>query len=228
MQESFHPSSREQNLDLDRRQGFAEKRKTLSKDLSNFLKILHQDPSDQVATTKGKEKRRKGPASKEQKIEFIQTIAPIAKKVGTKFGLPWQAILLQAILESGWDLSKKTLHGIKKYRKDLPSFATKTKEFRNGKMKEEIGEFQDFGGGTQQEKIINSCIGYCQFLLNNKRYKKAINTFRNGGTPRNFVKLVADAGYATDPNYYNSLSNIAKSNDIDIDNPQTFIDEELT
>lgn len=53
-----------------------------------------------------------------------------------------------------------------------------------------------------------SFVDHANFFLRNKRYAKALTVKDD---PYKFIDEIAKAGYATDPNYANSLKSIAKS-----------------
>lgn len=54
----------------------------------------------------------------------------------------------------------------------------------------------------------DSFVDHANFFLKNKRYAKALTVKHD---PYKFIDEIAKAGYATDPNYANSLKSIAKS-----------------
>ncbi|MFA6992043.1 MAG: glucosaminidase domain-containing protein [Candidatus Gracilibacteria bacterium] len=149
--------------------------------------------------------------------DFINTLTPIAKKVTEKFNnvIPWEGMLLQAGLESGWKLTAQTLFGIKSVG-GQSSNNLATREVYNGKSVTEVASFRDFGGKTPGERLVNACIGYCELITKSSRYQPAINAYKNGGTPADYLREIAKAGYATDPNYYTALINTASSAGIDV------------
>lgn len=150
--------------------------------------------------------------------DFINALTPVAKKTADKYDgkIPWEAMVLQAGLESGWRLNAQTLFGIKG-----PGFSASTREVFNGKSTTIVDSFRDFGGNTLGERLVNSCVGYCDFITKNGRYQPAINAYKNGGTPANYIEEVAKAGYATDPNYCAVLKKIADQYGVDINRRAT-------
>ena len=123
---------------------------------------IHRQKKNSVATTK--EETTENPRAK-----FIETITPIAKKVGESFNIPWQAMVLQAALETGFDFNKRTIFGIKA-SKSRPHFVSSTHEYRKGKKVKENARFLKIEGATLEEKITKSCIAYCKLMLRAKQY----------------------------------------------------------
>ena len=148
---------------------------------------------------------------------FMDTVTPIAKRIAEKFGnaIPWEALVLQAGLESGFKLNARTLFGIKATRGELAN-SLQTFEFRNGRKIKIRAAFRDFGGQTLEERVVNACIGYCNFIIEKPRYKKALEIYRNGGTPADYLREIARAGYATGPQYFRALTRIASTHSVDI------------
>ena len=159
--------------------------------------------------------------SENKREAFIEIMTPIAKRVGDAFNIPWQAIVLQAALETGFNFKKGTIFGIKSSSKK-PSFVAWTHEFRNGKMQREKARFLKVTGATLKDKLNNSCIEYCKLMLRAKKYYgKGVEIYqKEGGTPRDFIREISTS-YATDPGYAGKLFNIAATRNIDIDTPNT-------
>ncbi len=148
--------------------------------------------------------------------DFINALTPIAKAAGKKFNLPWEAIVAQGALESGYKINAKTLFGIKGSGNTMS-----TREFVNGKYITINDSFKDFGGKSLKDQIVNSVAGYCSFILKNGRYSPAVQAYRNGGTPRDYMAGIAKAGYATDPRYAQSLMGVAQRWGMNIDKPSS-------
>lgn len=131
---------------------------------------------------------------------FLNWIIPLAKHAGAKFGLPWQALVVQCALETGWGKSSllrtyNNFGGIKAGNNDN-SVALGTKEFINGQW---IAPTSKFGvWRTPYEGLL----GYGNFFHRYNRYKQALN-YPND--PYKFIEEIKKAGYATDPNYVTKL-----------------------
>ena len=127
---------------------------------------------------------------------YIDWITPHAKTVGAKYGIPWQAIVVQTALETAWGKSSlltkyNNFGGIKSVRGDQ-SISLGTSEFVNGKYIRISDGFAVF------KNPADGLAGYGNFFHRNPRYSKALN-YPND--PYQFIAEVKKAGYATDPSY---------------------------
>jgi flagellum-specific peptidoglycan hydrolase FlgJ len=141
---------------------------------------------------------------KTPKQDWYNWITPLAQKVGADYGIPWQAIAVQTALETGWGKSSSfskynNFGGIKS--KGSNSVGMVTKEFVDGKMITITDGFKTWK--TPYEGLI----GYVEFFHKNPRYKAALNYPRDANQ---FIIAVAEAGYATDPNYASKLTKLLK------------------
>ena len=153
-------------------------------------------------------------------IDFVKTYFPFAKITEDKTGISAIAILAQAALESGWGKScpgnmffgVKDTDGINgneqllttteySKRADLkfPEIISITPVIRDGKkyFKYKVKDY--FRKYETPEECFTD---HAKFFLQNMRYTKAL-TVRTD--PHEFVKEIAKAGYATDPNYADTL-----------------------
>jgi hypothetical protein len=137
--------------------------------------------------------------------DFVKKYTSAAVTVGVKYGIPYEAILAQAYLESGGGKSKLTTQynnffGIKagsKWTGPVANFKTQ----------------EDTGSGTVTVSASFRAYatpeagfeGYGQFILKNSRYAKALNY---PGDPYKYVAEIKAAGYATDGSYVQKLSNL--------------------
>lgn len=152
--------------------------------------------------------------------EFVDTYLPHAKSVETKTGISAIAILAQAALESGWGQRAvgNALFGIKdtdglngneqlvtttEYlsRPDIkfPKILSITPVVKQGKTMFKYIVQDYFRKYDSPEDSLND---HAKFIIENKRYGRALEVKSN---PYSFVKELAKAGYATDPNYANLL-----------------------
>lgn len=137
--------------------------------------------------------------------DYLDWITPKAKIVGLAKGIPYQAIVVQTALETGWGksslLKKYNNFGGIKAKKGEASVNMGTKEFIGGQMISIIDGFKVWNSPT------SGLFGYADFFHENKRYKNALN-YPND--PYKFISEIKKAGYATDPNYILKLHGMLK------------------
>jgi flagellar protein FlgJ len=155
-----------------------------------------------------------GPVSKQNGFdspeEFINTIWPIAQKVGEEMGVEPKAIISQAVLETGWGKyiihesngkNSHNLFGIKSdNRWDGAAANVATLEYRNGVAKKEVAAFRSY------ESYEHSLKDYANFVKNSSRYEDAVT---NGSSIKGYSEGLQEGGYATDPNYAEKIQGIA-------------------
>lgn len=135
--------------------------------------------------------------------EFVRKYIKGAVEVNKKYGVPYEAMMGQAILESGHGGSSLTsvhnnFFGIKADSSWRGASVTMpTTEVYNGKTVIVMADFRSYptieAGWTDHGLFINE----------NERYKKALD---HPGNPRLYIEEVAKAGYATDPNYASKVT----------------------
>lgn len=154
------------------------------------------------------------------RINFIKTYKPFALETERKTGISHLFILAQAALESGWGesapgnmffgvkakkdtpINKKQLLrttevlGTPNEKSRFPEVISITKR-TDGKYKYEVKDwFMKYA--TPEECFTD----HANFFFRNKRYTKALLVKSD---PYKFAEEVAKAGYATAPNYAESL-----------------------
>lgn len=140
-------------------------------------------------------------ASSEQRVKnWIEWMTPVSKKLGRKHNLPWQALVVQTGLETGWGKSKLASEafnfaGIKAVG-NQPYVEAQTHEYRNGIRVEEEARFRKF---DTLEEGLNE---YALFFHKNKRYAEAL---KYPNDPYQFIVEIRKAGYATSPDYIQKL-----------------------
>lgn len=157
--------------------------------------------------------------------EFIKQYKPFALESEKKTGISHLFTLAQAALESGWgkNVPGNMFFGVKA-GKDTPSekkqllttteilsspnlkhlfpLVISVKMLPNGKYKYTVKDwFRKYD--TPEECFTD----HAQFFFKNKRYAKALLVKAD---PYKFADEVAKAGYATAPDYANSLKKIIK------------------
>lgn len=144
--------------------------------------------------------------------EFMEDIWPHADRIGRQLGVDPQAIVAQAALETGWGnkgiraadgRDSHNLFGIKAGRSWAgESAAVSTLEYTGSGLErrtEAFRVYEDLDAGMQ---------GYAKFLGGSGRYQEAL---AQGEDPVAYVRALADAGYATDPEYADKLEAIMAS-----------------
>lgn len=156
---------------------------------------------------------------------FVKTYLSHAKKVEGKTGLSAIAILTQAAVESAWGKAApgnmffgvKDTDGINgneqllttteySSKPDLkfPVIISVTPVIRNGRkmFKYRIKDYF-----RKYESPADSFSDHAQFFFKNRRYAKALTVRHDYNL---FFEEIAKAGYATDPNYANTLKAVSK------------------
>ncbi|WP_434601474.1 flagellar assembly peptidoglycan hydrolase FlgJ [Pseudomonas sp. Z4-7] len=143
--------------------------------------------------------------------EFVDAMLPMAKEAADRIGVDPRYLVAQAALETGWGKSvmrqpdgssSHNLFGIKASKNWTGDSARAiTSEFRNGEMVKETAEFRSYASYRDSfHDLVN-------LLQSNSRYQAVLKSADN---PEQFVRELQKAGYATDPNYANKISNIAR------------------
>ena len=137
---------------------------------------------------------------------FVDQVLPHARRAAQALGVPAEAIVAQAALETGWGrhvprhadgTPSFNLFGIKADAGWKGARLTKsTHEHLGGRMQSVSADFRSYGS------IGEAFDDYARFLKTNPRYADAL---RQGGDGEGFVRGLQDAGYATDPAYANKL-----------------------
>ena len=134
--------------------------------------------------------------------DFVSALIEPAKLVQEKIGVPFQVIIAQAALETGWGQkiiqdqngnSSNNLFNIKADKRWAGDKITKdTLEFEQGTMVKKSEPFRMY------QSLSDSIDDYINFLTDNERYKEAL---QNPSNVEHFVHSLQKAGYATDPQY---------------------------
>lgn len=146
---------------------------------------------------------------------FIEKLKPYAQQAAAALGVQPQALLAQAALETGWGKSQMkmadgkpsfNLFGIKAdSRWDGKQANVSTLEFRDGTAKKERANFRAY------DSYEDSFNDYANFIIENRRYQKAL---KNSENPAAYFNELQQAGYATDPEYAKKIMSIFKRDDI--------------
>lgn len=138
---------------------------------------------------------------------FLDMAAGSAEVTASKWGVPASVLLAQSALESGWGehVKNNAYFGIKGKSPSGDSVSFGTTEVINGKIihiKDTFRAYSDYA---------ESADDYGRFLNGNKRYKPA---FSCRDKPNDFIISIANAGYATDPNYATKLIHLMERYDL--------------
>jgi flagellum-specific peptidoglycan hydrolase FlgJ len=139
-------------------------------------------------------------ASTDQRIKnYLEWITPVAKKLGRKHGLPYQALVVQTALETGWGKSKLASEGFNfagiKAVGNQPYIEAKTHEYRNGVRTEETARFRKFS--TLEQGLEEYAL-----IFHKNRYAEAL---KYPNDPYQFIVEIKKAGYATSLDYISKL-----------------------
>ncbi|MBT2970124.1 MAG: flagellar rod assembly protein/muramidase FlgJ [gamma proteobacterium symbiont of Ctena orbiculata] len=133
---------------------------------------------------------------------FVEALWPAADEAAKALGLPTEALLAQAALETGWGGhvmqaadggSSHNLFGIKADQR-----------WGGDRVKQETLEYQQDVAVRRRDyfrtyaSYEESFRDYVAFLKENPRYMNALQNTRDA---EEYFKALQDAGYATDPNY---------------------------
>lgn len=141
-----------------------------------------------------------------QPKDFVTALLEPAKSVEKKLGVPFEVVIAQAALETGWGQkiikteqgeSSNNLFNIKAdSRWDGDKITKDTLEFEQGALVKKSAPFRSY------ESIKDSVNDYINFLSSGDRYQPALD---NVGNVEHFLHGLQKAGYATDPNYANKI-----------------------
>lgn len=140
--------------------------------------------------------------------EFIAAVAPGAQAAMTKTRVPASVSIAQAALESGWGVHApgNNLFGIKADRAwKGPITTKKTSEVVNGETVVITARFRAYPDWAA------SIADHAAFLVANPRYKPAFQRAEDGD---DFAWAIAQAGYATDPDYGRKLTSLINYHDL--------------
>ncbi|GAA0815477.1 flagellar assembly peptidoglycan hydrolase FlgJ [Colwellia asteriadis] len=138
--------------------------------------------------------------------DFVSALTEPAKKVQQQLGVPFEVVIAQAALETGWGqkiikqsdgTSSNNLFNIKADNRWGGDKVTKdTLEFEQGAMVKKSEPFRTYSS------MHDSVNDYINFLSNSDRYQDAL---QNSGNVEHFLHGLQKAGYATDPQYANKI-----------------------
>jgi peptidoglycan hydrolase FlgJ len=142
----------------------------------------------------------------EQPKDFVTALTEPAKYVEKKLNIPFEVVIAQAALETGWGQkvikteqggSSNNLFNIKAdSRWSGDKTHKETLEYEEGAMVKKREPFRVY------QSISESINDYINFLSKNERYQNALE---QTGNVEQFLHGLQGAGYATDPNYASKI-----------------------
>jgi flagellar protein FlgJ len=144
--------------------------------------------------------------------DFVSALIKPAQKVQQKLGVPFEVVIAQAALETGWGQkiikdqygdSSNNLFNIKADSRWAGDKVTKdTLEFEQGAMIKKAEPFRMY------QTLSDSVDDYIHFLSNSERYQDALQKSNN---VEHFLQGLQKAGYATDPQYADKIIGTLKT-----------------
>lgn len=147
--------------------------------------------------------------------EFIASMRPHIEAAAAEIGVPARVLMAQAALETGWGQHLPTengeqshnVFGIKADRGWQGEAVTaQTKEYHQGQAESTLEPFRRY------TSLAESVSDYVRFIQQQPRYAQAL---QHGGSGEQYIRAIADAGYATDPHYADRVMQVASSSRLD-------------
>ncbi|TMM43086.1 flagellar assembly peptidoglycan hydrolase FlgJ [Colwellia ponticola] len=148
----------------------------------------------------------------EQPKDFVSALVAPAQKVQQQLGVPFEVVIAQAALETGWGQkiikgqngdSSNNLFNIKADSRWAGDKVTKdTLEFEQGAMVKKSEPFRTY------QSLSDSVDDYINFLSTSERYQEAL---QSSGNVEHFLQGLQKAGYATDPQYADKILGTLKT-----------------
>jgi flagellar protein FlgJ len=146
---------------------------------------------------------------------FVEALWPAADKAAQALGLPTEALLAQAALETGWgghvmqSANGKSSHNL---------FGIKADQRWSGeRVRQETLEFEQDVAVRRREyfrtygSFEESFQDYVDFLKRNPRYAQALQSTRDA---TEYFKALQQAGYATDPHYAEKIVRVMQGTEM--------------
>jgi flagellar protein FlgJ len=144
--------------------------------------------------------------------DFVSALIIPAQQVQKKLGVPFEVVIAQAALETGWGqkiikqqdgTSSNNLFNIKADKRwDGGKVTKETLEFEQGSMVKKSEPFRTY------QSMADSVNDYINFLSTSERYQEALQEPSN---VEHFLQGIQKAGYATDPQYADKILGTLKT-----------------
>lgn len=115
---------------------------------------------------------------------FIDTYHDLAEQLSAEYGIPWEAVMAQGIIESA--------SGTSNFARNRYNF------FGLGAVDTNPGAAYTFNSAAEGWR------GYFDFIERNPRYRAA-GAFNYAGDPYGYLQAIYSAGYATSPTYLQTV-----------------------
>ena len=125
-----------------------------------------------------------------QQSAFIDRYYDIAATLGAEYGIPWETVMAQGILESGAGTSRFALE--------------RNNFFGIGAFDSNPNNARSFASPAEGWK------GYFENIKNTPTYS-AHGAFNYANDPYGYLVAIKEAGYATDPNYISKVGSLIKA-----------------
>lgn len=181
--------------------------------LAGYPRSVHTSPVGPAAPTAAAPSEQA--QSWETPQDFLRAIWPSAQRTARSLGIPPEALVAQAALETGWGQhvlhrpdgrSSYNLFNIKAQGGWTgATVRVPTLEYRDGIAVRETAAFRAYGS------VADAFADYADFLRSHPRYAQALDC---DGDATAFLGALQDAGYATDPNYARKIRQILDSDSL--------------
>ncbi len=122
--------------------------------------------------------------------EFVDKYHDIAAQLGSHYGIPWEAVVAQGIIESA--------AGTSRYARERNNF------FGLGAVDSNPDNAYSYPSAADGWR------GYFEFISKNQRYR-SYGAFDHAGNPFGYIQAIKNAGYATASNYVEIVSKMIKA-----------------
>ena len=142
--------------------------------------------------------------------DFIKAIGSAAQASAHQTNVPASFTIAEAALESGWGTSQLATQGFNLFGVKADSswhgdtLTMRTREFLKGQWVMVPALWRKY------PDWISCMTDHAQFLITNERYKAAFAC----KTGEAFAQAVAEAGYATDPDYANKIISVMRAHQL--------------
>jgi flagellar protein FlgJ len=155
-------------------------------------------------------------ASNQTNAEFIAAAVPGAQRGWREYGVPPSVTIAQSILESGWGRSALALNdrnyfGIKCQKGFHDTIASGCRLYNTTECRTNGSCFGTTGTFRTYRTVADSFRDHGKFLRSNSRYA---HVFQYTKQADKFLLYMWDAGYATDPEYFQKVRGIMRSYDL--------------
>ena len=166
--------------------------------------IEHFDPDAATCSTSSTSSSDGSSATGAEDLkDFVRKYVKMAVETNKKYGTPYETVLAQGVIESGYGKSGLTVkannfHGIKaggNWSGEVIDMETE-EEYASGRT-------TIVDGFRKYPTVEAGWLGYGEFITSNSRYSEAL---KYPGDPRKYLQEIKNAGYATDSQYVSTVT----------------------